>query len=276
MILTHLTDEIKIGKVRMLKNIMIAIIIAICSLESAAKAAHPLITDDTGTQGTGKYQFEFIGEYRHDSEDGVTTNSILFPTIPVVSYGVAETMDLAIGFPYQCIETKQGGLTTSKSGISDSSIQLKWRFYEKDGLSFAVKPGVTLPTGDQDRGLGNGKASYSAYFIMTKDMIPWAIHFNVGYVRNEYKLQAAEAVNRKDLWDVSFASEVEIMKNVKVVANIGMQRNSDRTSNTDPAFILGGLIYSVRDNLDLDIGVKGGLNKPETEITYLAGITWRL
>ena len=33
-------------------------------------AAHPLITDDTGTQGKGKFQLEVNGEYAHEDEDG--------------------------------------------------------------------------------------------------------------------------------------------------------------------------------------------------------------
>ncbi len=246
------------------------------SSAGAAFAAHPLITDDTGTQGKGKSQFEFIAEYGHDKEDGVTTNSILFPTVPVLSYGVADAIDIAIGVPYENIETRQDGVTTRKKGISDASVQLKWRFFEKDGLSFAVKPGVTLPTGDENKGLGNGKASYSTFVIMTKEATPWAFHFNFGYIRNEYKLQADEDANRKNIWHVSLASQVEVIKNLKTVANIGMERNRDKTSNINPAFILGGLIYSVNKNIDLDFGIKGGLNRPETDVTYLVGITWRL
>ncbi|MGE5173566.1 MAG: transporter [Betaproteobacteria bacterium] len=239
-------------------------------------AAHPLITDDTGTQGKGKYQFEFIGEYGHDKDDGVTTGSLAVPTVPVLSYGVADTTDLVLGIPYQRIETTQDSITNTESGISDASIELKWRFYEKEGLSFAVKPGITLPTGDENKGLGNGRTSYKLFFISTKDVSPWAFHLNLGYIRNEYKLQADEEANRKDIWHASLASEVKVIKDLKAVANIGMERNPDKTSDTDPAFILGGLIYSITENLDVDFGVKGGLNKPETDISYLAGITWRL
>jgi hypothetical protein len=142
-------------------------------------------------------------------------------------------------------------------------------------LSFAIKPGVTLPTGDEDKGLGNGKISYSTFFITTKERAPWAFHFNIGYIRNEYKLRVDEAANRKDLWHVSLASQVEAIKNLKAVANIGMERNLDKGSNTDPAFLLGGVIYSITESFDLDAGVKAGLNKPETDITYLAGVTKR-
>ncbi len=239
-------------------------------------AAHPLITDDTGTQGKGKYQFEFIGEYGHDNDDGVMTNSLVVPTVPVLSYGIADMTDIVLGISYQRIETSQNGVTATECGISDASVELKWRFYEKDGLSFAVKPGITLPTGDENKGLGRGKLSYSTFFIMTKELEPWAFHLNLGYVRNEYKLQADEETNRKDIWHASLASEVKVIKDLKAVANIGMERNLDKTSDTAPAFILGGLIYSITENLDVDFGMKGGLNKPETDISYLAGITWRL
>jgi hypothetical protein len=49
----------------------------------------------------------------------------------------------------------------------------------------------------------------------------------------------------------------------------------DRHVNTHPAFVLGGLIYSVSENLDVDFGVKGGLNKPEADYSVLAGLAWR-
>jgi hypothetical protein len=259
------------------RNVLVRLLVVLFFLMIAtgAYAAHPLITDDTGTQGKGKGQFEFIGEYGYDKEDGVTTKSLEAPTIPFLSYGITNVMDIVLGLPYQRVETEEGGASSTVRGISDASIELKWRFYEKDGLSFAVKPGLSLPTGDENKGLGNGKMSYSAYFITTKEAEPWAFHFNVGYVRNEYKLQTDEDASRKDIWHVSLASQVEVVKDLNLVANIGMERNPDKTSNTNPAFILGGFIYSVADNLDLDFGIKGGLNKPETDISYLAGITWR-
>ena len=58
---------------------------------------------------------------------------------------------------------------------------------------------------------------------------------------------------------MSLASEVEVVKNLKAVANIGMERNPDKTSNLDPAFILGGLIYSISKNFDVDFGIREAL-----------------
>ncbi len=259
----------------MSRKLLSAAFAILLGMAESVYAAHPLITDDTGTQGKGKSQFEFIGEYGHDSENGVTTNKLVFPTVPILSYGIVDTVDLVLGISYQRIETKQDSVTTIENGSSDASIQLKWRFYEKEGLSFAVKPGITLPTGDENKGLGNGKESYSMFFITTKELQPWAFHLNLGYIHNEYRLQKDEDVNRKNIWHASLASELKVVKDLKAVANIGTERNSDKTSNTNPAFLLGGLIYSIDESVDVDFGIKGGLTKPETDISYLAGITWR-
>ena len=241
-------------------------------------AAHPLITDDAGTQGKGKFQIEFNSEFSRDKEtaEGVTTKETGGEAAAILSYGIVDSADIVLGLPYQWKKVREDGEITEKpDGISDMSLEVKWRFFEEEGLSFALKPGITLPTGNESKGLGNGKASYGLMFITTKEMEPFAFHLNLGYMRNEYKLQADKELNRKRIWHASLAAEVEVMKDLKVVGNIGMERNPDKTSNTHPAFILGGLIYSIFENFDIDFGIKGGLNKSETDYAILAGIAWR-
>jgi hypothetical protein len=239
-------------------------------------AAHPLITDDTGTQGKGKFQIEVNSEFAYDKKrifdedagEHVTEKTTGGKLATILSYGITDNLDIVLGIPYQWSKVKKNGTVESEpDGISDISLEAKWRFFEKDGLSFALKPGITLPTGDEDKGLGTGKVTYSLFFITTKEIEPWAFHLNLGYVRNENKID-----ERKDIWHASLASELEVIKDLKVVANIGVERNPERGSNTHPAFILGGLIYSLTENIDIDIGVKGGLNKAENDLTLLAGI----
>ncbi len=255
----------------MIKKVFTIIVVVLWY--GAAFAAHPLITDDTGTQGAGKSQVEINGEYGHEEEDELTEEVTELAT--TLSYGINESTDIVLGIPYQYVRTKDSEETVDEDGISDMSIETKWRFYEKDGLSFALKPGITLPAGDEEKGLGNGRASYGLVFITTKEAAPLTFHFNLGYTHNEYKLEADDEANRKNIWHVSLASEMQVVENLTAVANIGKERNSDKESNTNPAFILGGLIYSVSENFDIDFGVKGGLNKTETDYTILAGMTGR-
>jgi len=270
----------------MLKRILV--VFAVLISYGTAFGAHPLITDDTGTQGKGKIQMEVNSEFTKEKEQQYNTDEAKWETkketggelATILSYGITDNTDIVLGLPYQWKKTSIDGVVTTDAteqsdGISDMSLEVKWRFFEKDGLSFALKPGIRVPTGDENKGLGNGRASYSLMFITTKEIKPWAFHLNLGQTRNEYKLQADKEANRKDIWHASLASEVEVIKDLKAVANIGIERNPDRASNTHPAFILGGLIYSVTENISVDIGLKGGLNKPATDLTFLAGIAFK-
>jgi len=249
------------------------------SLFTVSFAAHPLITDDTGTQGKGKIQLEINGETSFDKEiksdddtgKHITVKETGGEVAAALSYGVTDTTDIVFGLPYQWRKVKEDDTETAdEDGISDISFEVKWRLFEKDGLSFAFKPGITLPTGDDEKGLGAGRMTYSIFFITTKEIEPFAFHANIGYIRNENK-----GDERKDIWHASLASEMDVVKDLKLVANIGMEKNPDKGSSTNPAFILGGLIYSVTENIDMDFGVKFGLNKPETDRTLLAGMALR-
>jgi len=248
------------------------------ALLSLSFAAHPLITDDTGTQGKGKFLFELNGQASYDSMDSVDDTGANIKTKSrereikaSLTYGVMENVDVILGMPYQWKRVEESDVTTSDvSGIADMSLELKWRFYENDGFSFALKPGLTLPTGDKDKDLGTGRATVSLFFIATKELNPLTFHCNLGYKRNENQLE-----QREDIWHASLAGEYKVIQNLRLVANIGAERNTDPSSNTHPAFLLGGVIYSIRENLDFDFGIKIGLNETEKDFTFLGGIALR-
>jgi hypothetical protein len=231
-------------------------------------AGIPLITDDTGTQGKGKFQLELFGQYRHDRDERLTAKtSDLSATL---TYGIVDPVDVSLGIPYQFWHTEDSQSTKKGDGISDLAVEVKWRFYEKDGLSFALKPRFTLPVGDEKKGLGTGRATYQLYFITSREIGPWAIHMNLAYIGNENTID-----QRKSIWHASLASTVEVVKNLKLVGDIGLETNPDKSSSTPPTYILGGLIYSVAENVEIGVAVKGGLTRPETDIAVRGGITWR-
>jgi len=232
-------------------------------------AAHPLITDDAGTQGTGKSQIEINYEFDNEDTDGVEES--LHDISTVISYGIIDTLDLVVALPYQSITTKEEGVKSAEAGISDMTFELKWRFFEREGLSLALKPGLSISTGDDERGLGAGKMGGSFHFIATQEIEPWAFHFDAGYGRNDTTVEEEET----DIWHVSLAAEIQACKWLKVVANVGAERNPDPEDDTPAAFILGGFIFPLTENLDLDIGVKTGLTEPESDYALLAGVTIR-
>jgi hypothetical protein len=242
-------------------------------VHTAAWGAHPLITDDTGTQGQGKFQVEVTGQYDSDKEtiDGVSLESTGSELATALSYGIVENVDLVLGLPYQSGKGKEDGVTVyDEKGISDTSFEVKWRFFEKDGLSLAFKPGVSFPTGDEEKGLGAGKTGYHAFMIGSLETAPWAFHANLGYIGNEN-----EADEEKNIWHASLAATCEVVKDLQVVGNIGIERNPDKEADNDPAFLIGGVVYSVSENFDIDFGVKYGLTAVETDWSMMAGVAFR-
>ena len=235
-----------------------------------AFSAHPLITDDTGTQGSGKIQIELNTEYRWDKEYGMKERSFELATI--ISYGLLDNLDVIFGVPYEFVNIRELGTKNLEKvrGIGDSSLELKWRFYEREGFSMAIKPGISLPTGDHDKSLSSGRIGYSGFIIFTQEKKPITLHLNLGYSRNESKDE-----QRRDIWHASMAGEYEIFEQMKLVANLGIETNPDLASQTDPAFCLVGLIYSVSDNFSFDLGYKYGINKPEIDHTALFGFTFK-
>jgi hypothetical protein len=251
----------------MLKRILGAFLVVLV-FSGISLASHPLITDDAGTQGKGKGQFEVNFEYIHESGDGVVENTNQIQTM--LTFGVLDNVDFVVGFPYQFISTKVLGTTTTEDGLSDITLEVKWRFWEANGLGLALKPGISVPSGEAEKGLGAGEVGYSIFFIATQELDPWAFHLNLGYRRNENTVD-----ERTDIWHVSLASELKVFSWMKAVVNIGAERNPDQQFETPPAFILGGLIFPVNEHFDLDVGVKGGLTASEDDYSILAGMTFR-
>jgi len=246
---------------------VLALLLLLTLPAASAFAAHPLITDDTGTQGKGKFQIEINAEYDQDKYGGTTTYTT--QTASTLSCGIIDPLDIVLTIPFLHVRTGDHG-TVTDNGISDITVEAKWRFYEKEGLSFALKPGLTLPTGNDEKGLGAGQATYHLFFITSKELKPWAFHLNLGYIRNENRND-----KRKDTWHASLATTIEVVKDLKLAGNIGIERDTEKNCSSAPAFILGGLIYSLSENLDIDFGVKTEINRPGTDYSVLAGITFR-
>jgi len=232
-------------------------------------AAIPLITDDTGTQGKENFQLELFGEYGHESEPLITTKRSNVSV--TLTYGIIDTVDIILGIPYHAWSTNGSGSESAKGdGFGDLSLEAKWRLYEKDDLSFALKPGFTIPAGDADKNLGAGRPTYHLLLLATKKMKSWEFDMNIGYLYNENT-----AGDRKNIWSASLDAQYEVVKNLKLVLDTGIATNPDISSDTPPVYLLGGLIWSLRENLDIGLGIKGGLTKPETDIAVRGGITWR-
>lgn len=262
--------EKRIYKLVLSKLWLPIVTITLC-VPSVSFAARPLVTDDSGTVGKGKFQVELGIETfsRQDREDGVKIKETGTEASGVFIYGALDNIDVVAGLPYVWGKVKENGATVFDANrLSDISLEAKWRFFEKDGFGLALKPGITLPTGNHKKEFGAGRATYGLTFIASKAIEPFGFHFNACFTRNENKID-----EQKNLWSASVAATYEVMKGLDIVGNIGLERNAGPTIKTAPAFSLVGFNYSFNDYLALDAGFKFCLNRQEVDRAIIAGIT---
>jgi hypothetical protein len=252
---------------------------------SLAWAAHPFVTDDTGTQGRGNWQLELQYEYgrndatvdagagpvRQESKAGLFTS--------VLTYGLLENLDVALGLNRLNYRVTESGVTDDASGMADSTIEIKWRFYEADAFSLALKPGVLLPTGDEGKGLGTGSTSWGVALLATYEADPWTFLGNVAYSKVRFKLPQDAADSHSDLWRVSGGVSYALAAEVRLVGEAGLRRNESKNDAFLPdrtgQFVMAGIIYSPTKKMDFDAGFRKNLNDAEFDKVFLVGATFR-
>ena len=262
-----------------------ALLLATSSLllpSSSLFAAHPFITDDAGTQGAGNWQLELMAQRdRHDATAaGIRQSSRSTLLNPVLTYGLLDTVDIALGLNRERFRVTENGVSAGEaSGWGDSTLELKWRFYDADGLSFAVKPGLSLPTGNENRGLGVGRTSWGVNLIADYGAKPWAWFANLAYFHTRFAIPEDAAGLRDHLWRVSAGTTYEVRDNVRLAAELGVRTNEALNDPFFPGrraqYAMLGLIYSSSEKIDLDIGLRKGLNRAETDTVFLVGATFR-
>lgn len=229
---------------------------------SVANAGHPMLSEDTGTQGRGNMELE-LGDAWTDPRAG---RSFFFQ--PQLSYGASATLDLIAQPSWQIIDRPDGG--SSSRGFGDTNLDAKWRLYGAAPWSFGIRAGVQLPTAENDEGLPNGRISPHATLVETVDLAPFVFDANLGYAR-----APATAGARANLYHFSAAATVAFSERLSAVLDTAVDSDPDATRATDPVVALVGVIYTARPGLDLDIGYRAPLNSAAPSQQWLFGITYR-
>jgi len=249
------------------KQFFLAVIVTLL-LAPGAYALHPLNTDDTGTEGQGRWKAEVLGKWAHNEINGTVKTASQIKT--AITAGITDNIDIEVGQPYKFKREDDNGAVSKVDGIADTEIELKWRFYDRNRLSFALRPALTLPAGDDGKGLGTGKLTYKLFLLATKELEQWAFHVNAGYGKN-----ANTADDRTDIWNFSAAAEYEIAQGFKVAGEAGIYSNNEKASGIQPVYTTAAVLYYPVKHIRLDLGLRLGLNKAEPDYTVIPGIAFK-
>jgi len=234
---------------------------ALLALPLDARAGHPMLTEDTGTQGTGNAELELGFSWASDAGN----RYFLFQ--PQLSYGATPTLDLIVQPSWLDTDVTD---TPTVHGYGDTNLDFKWRFFGRDPYSLAIRAGATVATSTNDLGLPAGKTAEHALLVGTYDATPLTIDANLGYARNPDLPE-----HRTDIFHVSAAALYAATDRMNLVLDLAWDSNPDATRSSPLAVGLVGAIYTCRPGLDVDIGYRSHLNSAAIDRQWLLGVTFR-
>jgi len=228
-----------------------------------AHAAHPLQSEDTGTQGTGNVEIE-NGIQR--ARSGPTA---IFTYQPQVSLGLATTFDAILQPSFLSIDSS-GQAPSHVSGFGDTNADFKWRFFGVDPWSLAIRAGLELPTAQDGLGLPHDEIAEHARLVATWDATPTTVHANIG-VTHVPPLPGTRATTVGVSAAVMHALDARLV----LTADAGLAQPIDASRHGWSGTILVGAIWTLRPGLDVDVGWQSAFHDVATTHTWLAGLTWR-
>ena len=227
-----------------------------------ARAFHPLITDDTGTQGMGGNQLELGLDHVDDAAGNDRALGVTY------TRGFSETLDGYVGAAYQ---------TSRPKGWGNVGVGLKWRFLEDEAnkFSLALKPELLLPVSraDEAAGLGNAKLSYGLTLIGSLETGFGELHVNLEAARSNFGDDTLP--DRKNFWRASVAPVWAVAEDWKLALDLGLMTNADRAEDATMGFVEVGVVYSPNEQFDFSLGVIRNVMDGSADVsTVTTQLTW--
>jgi len=147
-----------------------------------AQGGPPLITDDPGTPGDGKWEINlaFTAEKRR-------TERLYEGPLLDINYGLGDRIQLKYEVPWLVLDER--GKHT-RAGLGNSAFGLKWRFFEqyRHRIDISIYPQLEFNNSSSavDRGLVDRGMEFVLPFQLEKSFGPISLNPEFGYVFHEY------------------------------------------------------------------------------------------
>ena len=227
---------------------------------SPAQAARPLTTEDTGTLDPGDAELELSADYVRDGR----ADLFLLPGGPGLNIGLAPRLEGTIATAVVLAQPKDG---PSHAGIGDLLVRLKYRFIDETSHVPALlgSLGVRLPTGDEDRGLGEPGVDVQALAVASKTFGAVTTTVNAGYtfVTRDRSL---------DVVNLTASAEAALTSAWSVVAEVVSELATSRRGD-DRLIVRAGGAYVLTERVRLDAAAAIGVTRTSPDVLLTIGIT---
>ena len=177
-----------------------------------------------------------------------------------LNYGLRPNVQLKAEFPLLYAHPSEG---SEQVGLGDTLIGVKWRFFE-EGKRFpqvGVYPQALAPTGDSDRGLGEGRPSYILPLVAQKSWGDWTFYGDVGYVVQTRR-------GTRDFWYEGVVLQYEWRDGLEFGVELFGNSSKEAGERSTVAFNLGGQC-GIRKGYSLLFAAGHSLVGESTSTVYL-------
>lgn len=194
-----------------------------------ALAGPPFKTDDPEPVEYKHWEVYLASQYERNRDDTAATAPHL-----EINYGAYPDLQLHLIAPL-VYEKPEG--ESAQYGYGDTEFGLKYRFIHETELlpQVGIFPLIEIPTGDSDRGLGNGKAQVFIPLWLQKSWGPWTSYGGGGYWINPGE-------GNKDYWLFGWEAQRKITETLTLGAEVFHQTPSEEEGDTSTGFNVGGFI----------------------------------
>lgn len=235
--------------------------------------ARPGLGTPACTIDPGRVSVEMsLADWTLDKQGGDRTDTVLLGDTSV-RIGLTDTLEAQIGWtPVGIVRERSGGVVDRATRVGDVTLGLKANLHDPDGsgLSIAVQPYVTVPTGKAPVGAGDWGAGI---------VVP--ITYDLSDALNlQSTTEADAAVDQDGRGRHSAFSEVvglgiKASKTLTVTAEGEVVRDDDPSGHTTQALSELSLAWTPKDDLQLDLGAIAGLKREAPDLELIVGVSRR-
>lgn len=258
------------------------LLLATVFLASAAAAedrdycpARPGLGTPACTIAPGKVSVETsLADWERDDQPDTRTDTVLIGDTQV-RIGLTDRIEALVGWtPYGHVRErdKASGTIDRTAGVGDVTFGFKANLSHPDGkgLSIAVLPYATLPTGRTPIGAGDWGGGV---------LVPVTYDLSDA-VNLQFTPEIDAAVNesgdgRHLAYSAVIGVGVQLSKALDVTAELQDLRDEDPTDTTTQTFAALSLAWMASDDLQLDVGGVAGLNHDAPDARVYAGVARR-
>jgi len=226
-------------------------------LGAATVDASPLDTEDTKTLEPGQVELELRGDYEKSPDEkewSLTTT---------LNIGVFPGLEVDVDAPFVLLDPEDD---STRGGVGDVELTTKYRLLDETERRPAFMGAVVLrlPTGDEDRGLGEEGVDVLPLAVVSKTFGPLTLTLNGGYtfVTRDRDL---------DFWVVTGSFEYEITDAWSLVGEIVSELGTH--DRGDVVVLRAGTVLAITEGIEVYTAVGFGLTRDSPDVTVRLGVT---